>query len=135
MKLRLPDSRTGMSILRYVALALCAALLAFATSSSSAQRRTAIRIPAGETAQPAAAPRKSEKSKQSRGSDAVPISRKPQAPRGYTPVSSDTETVGTPSYGELGVEKTTAEVMNEQAIADMSPRKQPRVGKGILRKE
>ncbi|MBC7930119.1 MAG: lamin tail domain-containing protein [Rubrivivax sp.] len=126
-----------MSILRYVALALCAALLAFATSSSSAQRRTAIRIPAGETAQPAAAPRKSEKGrlKQSRGSDAVPISRKPQAPRGYTPVSSDTETVGTPSYGELGIEKTSAEVMNDQAIADMSPHKKPRVGKGILRKE
>lgn len=113
-----------MSVLRYVALALCAVLLAFATSSSSAQRRTAIRISAGETAQPAPAPRKSERSRE----------RMKQS-RGYTPVSSITETVGTPSYGELGVEKTSAAVMAEQAVADMNPAKKPRVGKGILRKE
>src|SRR6185295_7839599 len=42
----------------------------------------------------------------------------------YTPVSATSETLGRPSAGAVGIQKTTAEVMHEQSMA-------PDVDKGI----
>src|SRR5256714_9591364 len=50
---RICAGRVGASLRLYIALALCAVLLTFALTHSSAQRRVSIRLPAGEATQPA----------------------------------------------------------------------------------
>ncbi|HVF51800.1 MAG TPA: lamin tail domain-containing protein [Pyrinomonadaceae bacterium] len=127
----------ALSFRRHVALALCAVLLTSTILPASAQRRTAVRIPAGEATPTNAPPRKKERETQKeRDARRAAAARRAKAQDGflsYTPVSSDQETVGDPSTGEDGVQKTNNQIMAEQANY-VSPRP-PRVGKGILRKE
>ncbi len=102
----------------YVALPLFALLLSSIGVAGLAQRRTAIRVGAGGAEKSVAAPLKKgrakqqDRAKQSRGIQ--PIGQK-DGGLPYTPVSQDTETVGVPSVGEVGIQKTTAEIMSDQA--------------------
>ncbi len=124
MKTLLRGSGAGISrvlVRRYLALAIGAVLLSSITAAALAQRRAAIRLPAPEAAKPATATSKKERarqrelSRQSRGGR--PLRQKEVGRRIYTPVNQDRDTVGVPSVGEIGIQKTTAEIMSEQANA------------------
>src|SRR5438046_9119719 len=88
---------------KYVALSLCAVLLALCgvlllthTTSSFAQKRTAIRLPAGASASvSASAPRAKERERERELRNSSRLTGKTQpAPLTYVPVNQNTETVG-----------------------------------------
>ncbi|MCA1594578.1 MAG: lamin tail domain-containing protein [Acidobacteria bacterium] len=101
---------------RYVAVALCGVMLFSAAAPAAlAQRRTAIRIGTSSAQPPAvAAPTANRK---------APAARRPSKARAQDgivavappEVDENGYTVGVPWTGEAGVQKTTAEVMKEQA--------------------
>lgn len=129
-------TRGSVSARRYLSLALFAALLASAlltsvTSPSSAQKRIAVRVPAGEATLPAAnmtraKEREKERGRESRGRSARGL-RAQDGARTYAPVSQHDDTVGVPSVGASGIQKTTAEVMFDQASAPAALPREPRV--------
>jgi hypothetical protein len=129
-----PSGMNGARLRRYAVLALCASLLIIAFVSAFAQRRTAIRVPAGE-APPAAAPRREaesprERLEERRREDAQARARgramaarlNAQTRSGIlgTGVTAGKQEVGVPTEGERGVERTTEEVMAAQAGAPAS---------------
>ncbi|MDT5294096.1 MAG: hypothetical protein QOJ76_976, partial [Acidobacteriota bacterium] len=125
MKISFPRPRVGLAFLRrYTAAALCALLLTFTFASSSAQRRTAIRVPAGEAMPTTAAPRREKESRpeteseRRREGDAV-RARLRAAAQARTIVKggaqTDGKTVGVPSKGAAGVQRTTADIMQSQS--------------------
>ena len=119
---------TVPSLRKYVALSLCAVLLLAHAAPSFAQRRTAIRLPKGaiNVPVPRAQEREQEKGRETRRVKA----RQPKeqsAPLNYTPVNAQTETVGVPSVGEPGVQKTTFEIMAAQAAAPETSARNPRL--------
>lgn len=124
----------NMSLLRrYAAMALCTVLLASTVSPALAQRRIGVRVPAGEAGR-AIPPRKNARETQTERNKRD-TSRRATAQDGalsYTPIRPDQATTGVPAYGEPGVVRTTSDIMAAQA---MTPAKEARVGKGILRKE
>src|SRR5438270_421881 len=94
---------------KYIALSLCAVLLLAHAAPSFAQRRTAIRLPKGAITAPAprAQERAQEKEREARRAKARRMGKEQSAPLNYTPVNAQTETVGVPSVGEFGIQKTT----------------------------
>lgn len=121
MKTRLPQSRfIRLSVRWNIAILICAVAVGAIALRSYAQKRTAIRVSPGASSQPA--PRKSARererererlrNRQAGGSLSVASQDLP-----YTPVSATSETVGTPSFGSVGIEKTTAQLMEDQKEA------------------
>lgn len=113
--------RLRPSLRNCLAPALCALLLTSTISPAFAQRRTSIRLPAGEAS---AAPllrkktRGQEKAREARRSASARLRAKAQdASRRDASANQREITVGVPTTGEPGVEKSTAEIMSEQAIA------------------
>ena len=103
----------------YAALALCALALTLVTASSLAQRRTAVRVPAGEATQTSApANAKSERERERERERAARL-KAAQGKRVLVsrrvPQSSGPQ-VGTPTEGAMGVERTTAEIMLSQSF-------------------
>ncbi|MFL6230224.1 MAG: lamin tail domain-containing protein [Pyrinomonadaceae bacterium] len=95
-------------------------LLASTLSPLSAQRRVAIRVPAGEASKPAApAPRQSEREREREREAALARARrlKGAAQDKRLTAASDEETVGVPTTGEVGVPKLTSDIMREQSYA------------------
>ena len=115
-----PAMRATLNRILRVALVngLCAIMLCSSAPQLSAQRRSAVRVPAGE-ARPAPGPsaRKSEKENGKRPA----VSRvKGRTQRGLlAPQRPDDRgvTVGVPWTGEVGVQKLTSQIMSEQASA------------------
>lgn len=136
MKNKFPVSPSGRSLSRlrrYAVLTLCAALLTLAVVASYAQRRTAIRVPRGEAAE---SPRREreresprERAEEYRREDAKARARgramtslmkaRPQN-GGVTQ-----EVVGVPTKGELGVVRTTEDIMASQP--DVPVEREPRL--------
>ncbi|MDT5261740.1 MAG: hypothetical protein QOC61_744 [Acidobacteriota bacterium] len=124
--LRLRAARLAVFPGRYAALTLCAALalcavlLTSAVAPSSAQRRIAIRVPAGEAA-PTAAPlrekesrRETESERQREGDAARARMRAAAQSRGIVSKKGGAE-VGKPTTGAVGVERTSADIMQFQS--------------------
>ncbi len=121
-----PARKYVVASLCAVLLLLCGVLLLTNTVTSFAQRRTAMRVPAGTTA-PAPPTRAKERERERERArearrTARPVGQKQEAPLTYVPVNQQIDTVGVPSVGEAGVQKTTAEIMNEQALAPTAER-------------
>jgi hypothetical protein len=130
MRILLPRPRVGLAafLRRYTALALCAVLLTSAVASSSAQRRTAIRLPAGEATPPSAAPRREKEGRQEteserrrEGDEARARMRAAAQTRGVVSKKGGGE-VGVPTTGEVGVQRTTADIMQSQSYAPLVER-------------
>jgi hypothetical protein len=124
MKIPPPPYGTGIRVRRYVALSLFVALLTSLLLSSvifisSAQKRVAMRVPAGETTTPSA-PAAGAK-KRERDSRAE-FTRKLRRAEGGGRAGDQTEKVGVPTVGSPGVRKTTEEIMFEQMTAPSFPR-------------
>ena len=109
-------SRIRFTVL-ITAAALCAVSLSFVERSSLAQKRTAVRVAKDDlpksTSTRVVRDNKERRSQEPNGRRKNP---KPQS-MNYTPVSATTDTVGVPSIGSIGIQKTTAEIMNDQANA------------------
>src|ERR1700759_2783236 len=123
MKTLFPHTRAGRPVFfvrRYVVLALCAALLVFSLAPSSAQRRTAIRVPVGELSQPAPAPREDEREREKEKKQRSAARRKAAAQKGVAlgkPVSSTSEASGVRLTGSVGIKRTTDDIMMFQSYA------------------
>lgn len=129
MRNLLPQLRTSMSSVarrRWVAVALCAVLLVSTASPAFAQRRIAVRVRPGAAATPLPAPRESDRKRdrEKRKAADARARMKARAQDGGLSVSQDEgETVGVPWTGAAGVQRTTAELMSEQASAPMTVRR------------
>ncbi|HEX8455880.1 MAG TPA: lamin tail domain-containing protein [Pyrinomonadaceae bacterium] len=110
--------RLSLSIRYYLASALCVALLASTISPTLAQKRTAIRVSPGE-ASSTALPRNKERSRaKARGEERERRTRgRLKATQDPYSVSQTQDTLGVPWAGEVGVTKTTDDLMRDQAEA------------------
>jgi hypothetical protein len=107
--------RTSVSVRRYIAPALCIALLTASLltsiiSSSSAQKRVAIRLPPGEVNAPRVKSHSGEREERRRGERFAQ-----DAPRAHIPAGQESNLKGVPQEGALGVRRTSAEIMQTQA--------------------
>ncbi|HYX42605.1 MAG TPA: hypothetical protein VE821_12945, partial [Pyrinomonadaceae bacterium] len=119
---------TAPALRKYIALSLCALLLLAHTAPSFAQRRTAMRLPKGASnTAPRAQERDREKGRETRRTDSRKAGAQQSVALNYTPVNAQTETVGVPSVGEPGVQRTTAEIMAAQAAAPETNARNPRL--------
>lgn len=112
-------TRIGLFVLLSLGLAT------FAFWPSSAQRRS-VRLAPGTIATSAEALSKQRGADKKKAVNKQRISigtirsakdQKQQLPLAYTPVNPDRETVGAPSFGEIGVQRTTSELMERQTLA------------------
>ncbi|MFN2481263.1 MAG: hypothetical protein ABR554_07335 [Pyrinomonadaceae bacterium] len=121
-------ARRSASARRYLSLALFAALLASAlltsvTAPSSAQKRVAIRVPAGAEAVPAApAPRAKEREREREREARAASARRMRRAQDGSHLSQQSEKVGVPTAGSPGVQKTTEQIMVEQSATPSFPR-------------
>jgi hypothetical protein len=127
-----PSGRSVARLRRSVVLGLCAALLTLAVVASYAQRRTAVRVPRGGAAESArrerepASPR--ERAEERRREDAQARARgramsalmKARPQKGVV-----TQEVGVPTQGEVGVVRTTDDIMVSQP--EISVAREPRL--------
>ncbi|MCA1634524.1 MAG: lamin tail domain-containing protein [Acidobacteria bacterium] len=115
------------SVLRRILVnSLCLILLCSTTPQLFAQRRTSIRVPVGEARPaPPASARKSVggKEKQRASNARARARRQDGASLTGAPIGMQEITVGVPSTGEVGVQKTTDEIMVEQAHAPVIARR------------
>jgi hypothetical protein len=117
--------RLATLLRRYAVIALFAVSLTYALVPSSAQRRTAVRIPAGEAAPTLVAPRREHESPQEKAEERRRVEARARARMkarqrdgvvaGGLPVRRSGETVGVPWTGAAGVERTTADIMQAEA--------------------
>lgn len=113
--------RLGLSSRSYFAPALCAMLLISSISPAFAQRRSALRLPAGAASSaplPGRQERERERMRAARRKASGRLRAKAQDDsRKSTLKGQQSEITGVPWTGEAGVEKTTAELMHEQLNA------------------
>jgi hypothetical protein len=138
MKILSPATRAGRSaasLRRYVILALCALLLTVIVVSSSAQRRVAIRVPVGEAPAAATAPRPEaeghRETNAERLREATEARKKAQERLTRLQVTGQKgiqkpPVSGIPTKGEMGVKRTTADIMQSQSYEPQVLR-QPRL--------
>ena len=137
-----PSNRTGTSLISArtratlnhskrltLVYGLCLILLSSVTPLF-AQRRTAIRVRAGEATKPAARP--SEKEREREPGQSIRARRasgqsKQDGKLPYKPVSSDADTVGEPTTGEVGIEKRMSAISAEQAVLEVEKDRVPRL--------
>ena len=126
MNIRIAQLRSrSVSVGRYFALLLCVALLASLALPTLAERRAAKLLTPGTTA---SAPRPAENGAREHRRERAAM-RSGQSSRGLSSTlnqNQDGYTVGVPSVGAVGTQKTTADIMADQAAAPVLRRK-PRV--------
>jgi hypothetical protein len=126
MNSRIALLRSGsVFVRRYFALLLCVALLSSIALPTSAQRSASIRLAPGAIE---FAPRPAEKVERKRGREKTTL-RSGQSFRGLSSTlntNQDDYIVGVPSVGVVGLQKTTTEIMSDQAAAPAS-RQVPRM--------
>ncbi|HEV2803259.1 MAG TPA: lamin tail domain-containing protein [Pyrinomonadaceae bacterium] len=113
--------RLSLSIRHALALALCAALLTSTTAPALAQKRTAIRVSPGGEASSTTLPRNKERARaKTRGGERERegYSRgRLKATQDAYSVSQTQDTLGVPWSGEVGVTRTTDDLMRDQLKA------------------
>jgi hypothetical protein len=115
-----PSMRARLNRILRVALVngLCGIILCSSAPQLSAQRRSAIRVPTGETRPTPGSTTRKGKKEDEKPRAASRLKAREQ--RGFlTPQRVDDTgvTVGVPWTGDIGVEKSTAQIMTEQANA------------------
>ena len=120
MNIRIAQLCSGsVSVRRTFALLLCLTLLASLALPTVGQRSTAIRVTPGATA---SAPRPAEKRERNRRSE-KPAGRSGQSSHILSStLNQNGFTVGVPSVGAVGIQKTTAEIMSDQSAAPVFER-------------
>ena len=117
MNIRIAQLRSGsVSVRRNFAVLLCGALLASLALPTLAEKRAARRLTPGTTA---SALRTTEKGEPERRSERATM-RPEQSSRSVSSTLNQNEdgyTVGVPSVGAVGTQKTTAEIMSDQSAA------------------
>ena len=109
---------------RILVNSLCVVLLCSTTPQLFAQRRTSIRVPVGEAQpMPPTTARKSAAKKERQRAANTRTKARRQDGAVLTGTDLQEITVGVPSTGEIGVVKTTSEVMIEQANAPVIARR------------